>query len=39
VPVRIESLREALRELVPAKHVEMNLKAFELGYEYMKKKV
>jgi len=39
VPVRIESLKEALRELVPAKHVEMNLKAFELGYEYMKKKV
>lgn len=38
-PVRVESLKEALRELVPTKHVEMNLKAFELGYEYMKKKV
>jgi indolepyruvate ferredoxin oxidoreductase beta subunit len=38
-PVRVESLKEALRELVPTNHVEMNLKAFELGYEYMKKKV
>lgn len=33
LPIRTESLRSALRELVPAEHVEMNLKAFKLGYE------
>ncbi len=38
LPVKPESLRNALRELVPAKHVEMNLKAFKLGYEYVGKK-
>jgi indolepyruvate ferredoxin oxidoreductase beta subunit len=36
LPVKIVSLREAVRELVPAKHVEMNLRAFELGYESVK---
>ena len=38
VPVSLESLKGALRELVPAKHLEVNVKAFELGYEYVKKK-
>jgi indolepyruvate ferredoxin oxidoreductase beta subunit len=38
MPVKIESLKEAVRELVPAKYKEMNMKAFELGYEYVQKK-
>ena len=38
MPVEIESLKEAIRELVPAKYLEMNVKAFELGYEYVQKK-
>jgi len=38
VPVSLESLKGTLRELVPAKHLEVNVKAFELGYEYVKKK-
>ena len=38
LPVKEESLIEALEELVPAKHVETNVKAFRLGYEYVKKK-
>ncbi|MGD0495978.1 MAG: indolepyruvate ferredoxin oxidoreductase subunit beta [Candidatus Bathyarchaeia archaeon] len=33
LPVKTESLREAVRELVPAKHLDMNLRAFELGLE------
>lgn len=33
LPVKTESLKEAIRELVPAKHSEMNLRAFELGLE------
>jgi indolepyruvate ferredoxin oxidoreductase beta subunit len=33
LPVKTESLKEAVRELVPAKHLEMNLRAFELGLE------
>ena len=37
MPVKNESVVEALRELVPAKHVEINVKAFKLGYEYAKK--
>lgn len=36
-PVKTESLLKALRELVPKKHVEMNLKAFELGRETVRK--
>jgi indolepyruvate ferredoxin oxidoreductase beta subunit len=36
LPVKKESLIEAVRELVPMKHVEINLKAFELGYESVK---
>ncbi len=38
LPVKDESMIEALKELVPAKHVETNVKAFKLGYEYVKKK-
>lgn len=38
LPVKDESLIEALKELVPAKHVETNVKAFRLGFEYVKKK-
>jgi len=33
LPVKTESLKEAIRELVPAKHLEMNLRAFELGVQ------
>jgi len=36
LPLKTESLREAVRELVPAEHVEMNLRAFQLGYESVK---
>jgi len=36
LPIKKESLIEALKELVPAKYAEMNVKAFELGYEYFK---
>jgi len=39
LPVKVEWLREAIKELVPAKHVETNLKAFELGYKYVKEKI
>lgn len=38
MPVKEESVIEALKELVPPKHVETNVKAFRLGYEYVKKK-
>jgi len=38
MPVKIESLKEAIRELVPTKYLEMNMKAFELGYEDVQKK-
>jgi len=37
MPVKTESIMEALRELVPAKHLDVNVKAFKLGYEYVKK--
>lgn len=37
-PVRTESVLEALRELVPKKHVEANVRAFELGRESFKKR-
>ena len=36
-PVKPESLVEALRELVPKKQVEVNVKAFELGRECVRK--
>jgi indolepyruvate ferredoxin oxidoreductase beta subunit len=37
VPIKNESLIEAIQELVPAKHVGINVKAFKLGYEYVKR--
>jgi len=37
LPVKNESLVEAIRELVPAKHMDVNVRAFKLGYEYVKK--
>jgi indolepyruvate ferredoxin oxidoreductase beta subunit len=36
LPVKTQSLIEAVRELVPTKHIETNLKAFQLGYERTK---
>jgi len=36
IPVKKESLMEALGELVPVKHLDVNVKAFELGYKYGK---
>jgi indolepyruvate ferredoxin oxidoreductase beta subunit len=38
VPVKVANIKKALRELVPAKHLESNLKAFELGYNYTQEK-
>lgn len=38
MPIEIESLKEAIRELVSAKYLKMNMKTFELGYEYVQKK-
>ncbi|MEM2419641.1 MAG: indolepyruvate oxidoreductase subunit beta [Candidatus Bathyarchaeia archaeon] len=35
-PIKRESLLEALKELVPAKYMGVNVKAFELGYGYVK---
>lgn len=37
LPIREDSLLEALKELVPAKYLEMNVKAFKLGYNHSKK--
>jgi len=37
MPVKAESLMEASKELVPAKYLDVNVKAFELGYKYMEK--
>jgi len=36
-PVKAESLVEALRELFPKKHVEVNVRAFELGRDSVRK--
>ncbi|MGA9388383.1 MAG: indolepyruvate ferredoxin oxidoreductase subunit beta [Candidatus Bathyarchaeia archaeon] len=38
LPTKNESLVEALRELVPTKHLEMNFKAFKLGFECAKQR-
>jgi indolepyruvate ferredoxin oxidoreductase beta subunit len=38
-PVKLESVVEALKQLVPAKHVETNVKAFQLGYGAVKKEM
>ena len=36
-PVKVGSLVEALKQLVPSKHVDTNVKAFDLGYEAVRK--
>ncbi len=36
LPIKTESLIETLKELVPAKYVKINVKAFKLGYRYAK---
>lgn len=36
LPMKVETLKEALRELVPTKYLNINIKAFELGYDYVK---
>ena len=38
VPLKIANVKNALRELVPAKYLEANVKAFELGYKHAKEK-
>jgi indolepyruvate ferredoxin oxidoreductase beta subunit len=38
-PIKTESLMETLKELVPAKQLEMNIKAFKLGFEHANQKV
>ncbi|MEM3608842.1 MAG: indolepyruvate oxidoreductase subunit beta [Candidatus Bathyarchaeia archaeon] len=37
LPMSNKSLIEALKELIPAQHIKINVKAFELGYNYVKK--
>lgn len=37
VPIKTESLLDAIRELIPAKYLDINVKAFKLGYEFVKK--
>lgn len=39
LPIETESLVDALCDLVPAKHVQINVKAFRLGYDFAKRKV
>jgi indolepyruvate ferredoxin oxidoreductase beta subunit len=36
-PIKVGSLVEALKQLVPSKHVDANVKAFDLGYEAVRK--
>jgi indolepyruvate ferredoxin oxidoreductase beta subunit len=36
LPLRADVLKEALGELVPAKHADVNVKAFEMGYNTVK---
>jgi indolepyruvate ferredoxin oxidoreductase beta subunit len=38
LPVKKVSLLDALKELVPSKHLDFNVKAFEMGYASVKKK-
>jgi indolepyruvate ferredoxin oxidoreductase beta subunit len=38
MPIKTESLMEAMKELVPAKHLEMNFKAFKLGFHFAEQK-
>jgi indolepyruvate ferredoxin oxidoreductase beta subunit len=37
MPMKDSSIMEALRELVPSKHLDMNIRAFKLGYGCVKK--
>jgi indolepyruvate ferredoxin oxidoreductase beta subunit len=37
MPIKTETLIETLRELVPLKQLEVNIKAFKIGYEKAKK--
>jgi indolepyruvate ferredoxin oxidoreductase beta subunit len=37
LPLRKESILKAIKALVPPKHVESNIKAFKMGFEYMKR--
>ncbi len=37
LPVKTETLMQALKELVPQKHIDANVKAFKLGYDSVKK--
>jgi len=37
LPLKTETLKETIRELVRPAYVEMNLKAFELGYAAISK--
>jgi indolepyruvate ferredoxin oxidoreductase beta subunit len=37
LPVKTESLEEAILELVPAKHSDVNVKAFKLGYDSVRR--
>jgi len=37
MPIKDNSIMKALKELVPKKHLEANVKAFKLGYDYVKK--
>ena len=36
MPIKIETVKEAIRERVPAKAADVNLKAFDMGYELIK---
>lgn len=36
LPIQVETLKEAMRELIPAKYFNVNLRAFELGYKAIK---
>ncbi|RLI29945.1 hypothetical protein DRO50_00545 [Candidatus Bathyarchaeota archaeon] len=36
LPIKTETLKSVVEELVPAKYLEVNRKAFELGYNYVK---
>lgn len=36
LPMQLETMKNTVRELVPQKHVKMNLEAFELGYDALR---
>jgi indolepyruvate ferredoxin oxidoreductase beta subunit len=38
LPVKTQSLKKAIGELVPAKHLDVNLRAFELGCESVRRR-